>query len=91
MRHFFSRFISNRFLGLETRYATELAGANISNQKDWAFSVGPALHYASGRWWATLTWLPQAAGWHVDGSRSRSLDLVGHERNELRLKIGYNF
>jgi hypothetical protein len=28
------RFISNWFLGLERRHATELAGANISNQKD---------------------------------------------------------
>ena len=34
---------------------------------------------------------PQVAGWHVEGSRSRSLDLVGHERNELRPKIGFNF
>jgi opacity protein-like surface antigen len=85
------RFISNWFLGLETRYATELADANIRNQEDWAVSVGPALHYASGRWWATLTWLPQVAGWHNSGSRSEALDLVGHERNELRLKIGYDF
>jgi opacity protein-like surface antigen len=53
------RFASNWFLGLETRYATQLANANVRNQVDWAFSVGPALHYAVGRWWATLTWLPQ--------------------------------
>jgi len=46
------RFISNWFLGLETRYATELADANIHNQEDWAFSFGPPLHYAASRWWA---------------------------------------
>ena len=85
------RFISNWFLGLETRYATELADANIHNQEDWAFSFGPAVHYAAGRWWATLTWLPQVAGWHAGESRSGSLDLNGHERQEIRLKIGYNF
>lgn len=85
------RFISNWFLGIETRYATELVDANIHNQEYWAFSVGPALHYATGRWWATLTWLPQVAGWHADGSRSGSLDLNSHERNEIRLKIGFNF
>ena len=85
------QIISNWFLGLETRYATELADANLHKQQDWAFSVGPALHYATSRWWATLTWLPQVAGWHVDGSRSNSLDLIGHERNEVRLKVGFNF
>jgi opacity protein-like surface antigen len=85
------RFASNWFVGLETRYATQLADANIRNQVDWAFSIGPALHYAVGRWWATLTWLPQVAGWHTDGSRSGSLDLNSHERNEIRLKIGLNF
>jgi len=85
------RFASNWFLGLETRYATQLANANIRNQVDWAFSVGPALHYAVGRWWATLTWLPQVAGWHADGARSGSLDLNSHERNEIRLKIGFDF
>jgi opacity protein-like surface antigen len=85
------RVFSNWFLGLETRYATQLGNANIRNQVDWAFSVGPALHYAAGRWWATLTWLPQVAGWHADGSRSGSLDLNSHERNEIRLKIGYDF
>jgi len=85
------RLVSNWFVGLETRYATELGNANIHDQEDWAFSIGPALHYASGRWWATLTWLPQLAGWHADGSRSASMDLVGHERNEIRLKVGFNF
>jgi opacity protein-like surface antigen len=85
------RFVSNWFLGLETRYTTELADANIHNQEDWVFSFGPALHYAAGRWWATLTWLPQVAGWHAGESRSGSLDLNGHERQEIRLKIGYDF
>ena len=52
--------------------------------------VGPSLHYGAERWWATLTVMPQIAGW-PDSRGIGGLTLDDHERLEVRLKLGYNF
>ena len=79
------------FVGVEARYETAFPNMNLHDQESWAFFAGPALHYGGERWWATLTWLPQITGDAPDSARSSRLDLEHHERQEIRLKVGYNF
>ena len=85
------RVARNWYVGVEARYKTAFPDMNISNQESWAFSAGPAVHYGGERWWATLTWLPQIVGDAPGSTRSGRLDLEHNERNEIRLKVGYNF
>lgn len=78
------------YAGLETRVQTEFENADLNNSQFVAVFVGPALHYGSKRWWATLTVLPQVWGW-PDSSGTGGLTLDDHERLEVRLKLGFNF
>jgi opacity protein-like surface antigen len=85
------RVARNWYVGVEGRYHTEFPNMDVNNQEHWAIFIGPNIHYGAERWWATLTWLPQVAGWPNDDERSSSLHFGEHERNEIRLKVGYNF
>ena len=79
------------FVGVEARYETAFPNMDLHAQESWAFFAGPALHYGGERWWATLTWLPQLTGDAPGSARSSRLDLEHHERQEIRLKVGYDF
>lgn len=79
------------FVGVEARYETAFPNMDLHHQESWAFFAGPAVHYGGERWWATLTWLPQLTGDAPGSARSSQLDLEHHERQEIRLKVGYNF
>jgi len=78
------------YAGLETRVQTEFADADFNRSEFVAAFVGPALHYGTERWWATLTVLPQVWGW-PDAQGTGGLTLSDHERLEMRLKFGLNF
>jgi hypothetical protein len=78
------------YAGLETRVQTEFADADFNQSKFVAAFVGPALHYGTERWWATLTVLPQVWGW-PNQNGTGGLTLTDHERLEVRLKMGFNF
>ena len=73
-------------LGLEGRNPRKFP--DFDSEKSSAWFVGPALHYGSSTWWATLTVLPQVAG--RPDTRS-GLNLDEHERIEVRLIAGINF
>ncbi len=80
------------FAGIEARYSS--AYPNFDDEwtrENYAVFVGPVLHYAAQRWWATLTVLPQVYGKPQVEERSRQLELDDHERLEVRLKTGFNF
>jgi len=78
------------YAGLETRVQTEFEDANLNKSSFVAAFVGPAIHYGTQRWWATLTVLPQVWGW-PDSRGEGGLTLDDHERLEVRLKMGFNF
>ncbi len=84
------RFAPRWYAGFETRVQTEFADADLNKCEFVAVLVGPALHYGTERWWATLTVLPQVWGW-PDSSGTGGLTLEDHERLEVRLKAGFNF
>jgi hypothetical protein len=86
------RVVPKWFVGLESRYASEYG--NFPDETDrefWAMFVGPVVHYASERWWMTVTALPQVYGAPQDAARSHSLNLDELEKLEIRVKTGFNF
>lgn len=76
------------FVGLENRWHTEFEPIRLSQWSHYAGFLGPTLHYGAKQWWFTLTWLPQVTGW-PDSRHGLTLD--EHEKNEYRLKVGFNF
>ena len=52
-----------------------------------AIYAGPALSYAGKSWWASLTVMPQLAGFQPAGM---GLDLDHHERWNIRTIFGWH-
>lgn len=77
-------------VGVEARLDTEFAEADLDQQEFSAFFLGPNVHFARDRWYATLAVLPQIAGWR-DAPGTDGLHLDDQERLELRLKLGFEF
>jgi len=73
-------------VGLEARNHRILE--DFDDQVANAFFLGPNIHWGTGKWWATLTVLPQVAG---SPETDSNLELHEHERIEVRLIAGYNF
>jgi hypothetical protein len=57
-----------------------------------AFFAGPVLGFHQEKWWAALTVMPQVYGWNNRGGDGNAqLDLLHHEKLNVRLLIGINF
>jgi hypothetical protein len=85
------RFIPNWFVGGEVLYETEFE--TEVGQERWSVFAGPSLHYGSAKWWATLTYLPQIRGGgetYAD-QPDDDLHLIEKTKQEVRLKLGFNF
>jgi len=85
--------------GLEYRHHRGYEGRGFSAAKRvYAVNfIGPSVHYASRKWWLTATFLSQIANAKAYNDEARE-DLIGgrfygehHERNELRIKVGFEF
>ena len=84
------RVASHWSVGLEAFVQTEFEDADLNKSAFVAAFAGANVHYASGRWWATLRVMPQVYGW-PDTTGTGGLHLDDHERIEIRLKAGFNF
>ena len=83
------RFAPGWYAGVEGRYASVYPDWTSGlHRETYAVFAGPAIHYGSEKWWATLAYTPQLFG---SPSPGRTLALDEYEKRELRLKIGYNF
>ncbi|MSR65353.1 MAG: hypothetical protein EXS18_06185 [Verrucomicrobiae bacterium] len=83
-----SRQLSKQWaLGIEARDKNEIPEYN--EWENTAIYVGPAVHYRSERWWATLSILPQVWGENFGGGKDpdgvSGLELEGNERVNVRL------
>jgi hypothetical protein len=76
------------FVGAEAVAVSAFEHASLSKLGEYAIFLGPNIHYASTRWWFTVTALPQITGW-PQTSGHRELDHF--EKLEVRLKVGLNF
>jgi hypothetical protein len=85
------RFAPGWFIGAEALYETEFE--TEVGQERWSIFAGPNLHYGGEKWWATLTWMPQLAGGGemYAGQTDTNLHLIEKTKQEVRLKLGYNF
>jgi len=83
------RFAPGWFVGAEALYETEFE--TEVGQERWSVFAGPTLHYASTRWWATLTWFKQIRGGGELLQENDDLHLIEKTEYEVRLKLGYNF
>ena len=89
--------------GLSYRFAPGwYAGAEVLREAEyetdvglerWSVFAGPTLHYGGKQWWATLTYFKQlrGGGEKYAGQSDEHLHLIEKTKNEVRLKLGYNF
>jgi hypothetical protein len=84
------RFAPGWFVGAELVHQTEFE-TEVGRER-WSMFAGPTLHYGGQKWWGTLTYFHQVRGGgeSFDGQPA-SLHLIEKTRNELRLKVGFNF
>lgn len=83
------RVAPNWFVGAETRIRSEYPDFDLGNHEHTVLFVGPAIHYAAKKWWATLQWGWQAWGDGVDEPSGNTY--AEESQHEFRLKIGFNF
>lgn len=77
-------------IGVEARYLRAFNGIGLSNFSGHGFFVGPTLYWKfSTCCWMAAAWSTQVAGRSV--REAGSLDLVDFERNQAKLRFGYNF
>jgi len=82
------RFAPNWFVGVEALATSAFERMHLDELGEYGLFVGPNVHYANSKWWATLTVLPQVTGWpETVGNR----DLEHFEKLQVRLKVGVNF
>lgn len=80
------RFAPNWYAGVELQHHAAYPGFDAQEYAVW--SAGPNIHWGGKAWWATLTWMPQISG---RPDTKSGLELVHNEKQEFRLKIGYEF
>lgn len=84
------RATSKLWVGVEARYHSVYPDwTHGLHRENYAVYAGPTVHYASGEWSATATWLPQLFG--SPSGAVANLELHDHEKSEFRLKISREF
>ncbi|MFZ3230220.1 MAG: DUF6662 family protein [Pseudobdellovibrio sp.] len=85
------RFIPKWFFGGEVLYESEYE--TEVGQERFSTFAGPTIHYGSEKWWSTVTYFQQLAGGGPPyaGQENTNLHLIEKTKQEIRLKLGYNF
>ena len=85
------RFAPNWYAGVEMLRESEFE-TEVGLER-WSLFAGPSIHYGGNQWWATLTLFKQVRGGgeRYEGQADDHLHLIEKTKNEVRLKVGYNF
>lgn len=85
------RFAPNWFVGGEIVYETEFE--TEMGQERRSVQAGPTLHYGSKDWWLSVSYLPQISGGgeKYDNQADDNLHLIEKTKQELRVKVGFEF
>lgn len=84
------RFAPNWYIGLENHVRAEYPLFHIGNFEHVVDYAGPAIHYATQRWWVTLSYNYQIFGNGIDEPASGQT-FAEEVKQQIRLKIGFNF
>lgn len=90
------RFARRLFGGLEIRHHQDILNGEWNHHD---FFAGPTLHYGTKGWYLTITYLrqlhgnPTWSGYETDPALfpDNSFHLEEDTKNELRIKVGFNF
>ena len=84
------RFAPNWYFGLEGHIRSEFPLFELGNFEHAVVYAGPSLHYGTERWWVTLSYNYQVwgSGIHEPASGQTFAEEV---KNQIRLKVGFNF
>ncbi len=85
------RFASNWNGGIEYRYHNDYAGYFYQSVTQHGHFVGPNIHYASQKWWATVAWRHQLSGTCHNAGVNECADgyvMDDHGREEFMFKLG---
>lgn len=87
------RFAPNWYIGGEGWIDVEMLNPIGSSWEfdHWDSFFGPSIHYGGEKYWGTFTAVYQIAGSNEANDNSNGQHLADHEKNEFRLKLGYNF
>lgn len=81
---------TNWSAGFEGRYKAQFLAGRAREFS--TYSLGPHLQYSGDDWFASITWLPQLSGAPASGDEgSNGLHFAEAEKNEIRLKVGFEF
>jgi len=85
------RFAPNWFVGGEMVYETEFE-THVGQERR-SVQAGPTVHYGSKDWWLSLSYLPQISGGgeKYAGQADDNLHLIEKTKQEIRVKLGFNF
>lgn len=86
------RVAPNWYVGAEALYDSEYE-TEVGRER-WSLQAGPNVHYGAKNWWFTATWLPQLKGGGFEtypGQTDTNLHLIEKTKQEVRLKVGFNF
>lgn len=85
------RFAPNWSVGTEALYEAEYE--TTVGQERWSVFAGPNIHYGGEKFWATLTAFHQLKGYGNPNSAQLddNLQLIERTKNEVRLKVGFDF
>lgn len=85
------RFAPNWSIGGEALYESEYE--TTVGQERWSVFAGPNIHYGGEKFWATLTAFHQLKGYGNPNEAQlyNNLQLIERTKNEIRLKVGFDF
>jgi hypothetical protein len=85
------RFAPNWFAGGEIVYETEFE-TDVGQERR-SVQAGPTLHYGSKDWWLSVSYLPQISGGGemYDNQADGNLHLIEKTKQEIRVKVGFEF
>ncbi|MBI4509431.1 MAG: hypothetical protein HY698_07320 [Deltaproteobacteria bacterium] len=82
------RFTPNFSAGIEVRNHNEFPG--FKEYEHSALFAGPVVSYATEKWWAAFTFLPQLPALKTHEHGDSSLDLAEHEKYNARLLVAFH-
>jgi hypothetical protein len=84
------RIVPNWYLGVESQIRSEYPRFDLDQHEHTVIYGGPAIHYATERWWVTFSYAYQLFGTGIH-EPADGYTFAEEQKHMFRLKIGVNF